>query len=104
MPRIVWVIALGLSLAGCQSQGQLPSSRSQLVFLTRSGCVNSDRMRANLNAALQALHRPADYQVIDEAALPKTDPRSAYPTPTLLYANRDLFGIPEPTPPFPEPT
>jgi len=104
MKRIAWVLALGLSLAGCQTHGQPVSSRAQLVFLTRDACMNTDKMRANLDVALQTLHRPIDYQVIDEATLPGTDPRSAYPTPTVLYANRDLFGMSEPTPPFPEPT
>jgi hypothetical protein len=33
-----------------------------------------------------------------------TDPRTGYPTPTVLYKNRDLFGMPPPTPPFPEPS
>lgn len=46
---------------------------------------------------------PANYQVIDVATLHPTDPRSGYPTPTLLYEGRDLFGLPEPQPPFPEP-
>lgn len=47
---------------------------------------------------------PLTYQVLDLASLPASDSRLGYPTPTLLYANRDLFGMPEPTPPFPEPT
>jgi hypothetical protein len=42
--------------------------------------------------------------VIDLASLPATDPRRAYPTPTLLYAKRDIFGMPEPQPPYPDPT
>src|SRR5215471_16783430 len=104
MRRIALVLMLGLSLAGCHAAGQATTGRHQMVFLTRAGCPTSESMRANLDAALQALHRPGDYEVIDEDTLPKTDPRSAYPTPTLLYANRDLFGMPEPTPPFPEPT
>jgi len=75
-----------------------------LVFLTRDGCAMSDRLRTNLDAALRTLKTPMSYQVIDESTLAPTDPRSAYPTPTLLYAGRDLFGMAEPVPPFPEPT
>jgi hypothetical protein len=74
------------------------------VFVTREGCENTPALRRNLDAALTALNLPLDYQVVDFAALPATDARRGYPTPTLLYANRDLFGFPEPAPPFPAPT
>ena len=74
-----------------------------LVFLTREGCANTGRMRANLDGALKAMGLPTDYQVIDLATLPGGDARRGYPTPTVLYADRDLFGLPKPTPPLPEP-
>ena len=69
---------------------------NQLVFLTRDVCVNTATMRTNLDAALKALNLPADYQVLDIDTVPATDPRGGYPTPTMLYANRDIFGMPEP--------
>jgi hypothetical protein len=75
-----------------------------LTFLTRDGCVNTPRMRANLEKALKALSWTTDYQIIDIGTLPATDVRTGYPTPTLLYKNRDLFGLPIPKPPYNEPT
>lgn len=75
-----------------------------LVFLTRDGCMNSETMRAHLDEALRALKWPTSYQVVDQDTLPRSDVRSGYATPTLLLANRDLFGLPEPVPPYPEPT
>jgi hypothetical protein len=60
-------------------------------------------LRANLNAALQELGLPAEYQVVDIDRLRASDVRSGYPTPTVLYRKHDLFGMPEPVPPFPEP-
>jgi len=75
-----------------------------LVFLTRGGCVNTTTLRVNLDEALKATGLPTDYQFIDLDSLPPTDSRVGYPTPTILYANRDLFGMATPTPPFPEPT
>ena len=75
-----------------------------MVFLTREGCANSVTMRANLDDALRILHRPVLYQVLDQDTLTPDDPRIAYPTPTLLLANRDLFGLQVPGRPFPEPT
>jgi hypothetical protein len=74
-----------------------------LTFLTRGGCVNTPTLRANLDQALKANGLDTDYQFIDLDSLPRTDLRTGYPTPTVLYANRDLFDMAAPTPPFPEP-
>ena len=106
---VLWLVVL----VGCAKQSEPLSQRTapadqismkELVFLTREGCDNTPTLRANLDEALRALGRPADYAVVDLESLARTDPRTGYPTPTLLYTNRDLFGMPEPVPPFPEPT
>jgi len=44
-----------------------------------------------------------DYQYIDIGKLPKTDARTGYPTATLLWKGKDIFGMPVPMAPFPEP-
>ena len=75
-----------------------------LVFLTREGCATSETMRAHLDEALRTLGRPVDYPVIDQGTLGPNDPRHGYPTPTLLVNDRDMFGLPIPAPPLPEPT
>lgn len=75
-----------------------------LVFLTRGGCVNTDTMRARLDEALRSMRSTLEYAVVDLDTLAETDARRGYPTPTLLYGNRDVFGLPEPQPPLPEPT
>jgi hypothetical protein len=75
-----------------------------LVFLTRDGCVNTARMRRNIDAALKSLGREALYEVVNQDTLPTDDVRRGYPTPTLLYADRDVFGLAVPKPPLPEPT
>jgi hypothetical protein len=77
---------------------------SPLVFLTRDGCVNTSTMRARLDAALTRLKLPKDYAVIDADTLAEGDVRRGYGTPTVLYDSRDLFGMPEPTPPVSSPT
>ena len=76
----------------------------KLVLLTRQGCVNTITMRKNLDAALTALSLPKGYQFIDADTLAASDPRGGYGTPTILYDNRDLFGLPEPPVPHPPPT
>ena len=78
--------------------------KSDLVFLTRDGCVNTPDMLNNLEAALRSLGLALDYPTVNLTSLPATDPRVGYPTPTVLVRNHDIFGMPEPTPPFPEPS
>ena len=84
-----------------------PSSEAStkgLVFLTRGGCVNTTAMRRNLDEALKALGLAARYEVVDQDTLAESDVRRGYPTPTLLYADRDIFGMSVPRPPLPDPT
>jgi hypothetical protein len=38
----------------------------------------------------------SDYQFIDSGTLPDGDVGRGYPTPTILYNNRDVCGMPEP--------
>jgi hypothetical protein len=80
------------------------SMRADLQFITRDACVNTPDMFNNLDDALRSLNLALDYEVVNLGTLPKSDPRTGYPTPTVLYRGRDLFGMLEPTPPYPEPT
>ena len=82
----------------------LEPSTKGLVFLTRGGCVNTTVMRRNLDEALKTLGLAASYEVVDQDTLPESDVRRGYPTPTLLYADRDIFGMSVPKPPLPDPT
>jgi hypothetical protein len=61
-------------------------------------------MRTNLDDPLRSLGLAPNYDILDLDSLQATDARRGYPTPTLLYENRDVFNLPEPRPPFPEPT
>ena len=74
-----------------------------LALLTRRGCANTSVMQANLDDALRAIGVASLYDVVDLESLSKADERRGYPTPTVLYRGLDLFGMPEPVPPFPEP-
>jgi hypothetical protein len=76
---LVGVVVL---MAACSSGP--PASMPTLTFLMCGECVNTPRMRANVDAALAALGLPLDYVVVDLDTLAKTDARSGYPTPTLL--------------------
>lgn len=78
------------------------SMKIDLVVVTRDGCVNTPDMLNNLDDALRALGLALDYPVVDLASLAATDARIGYPTPTVLVRGHDLYGMPEPTPPFPE--
>ena len=99
-------LAVMVLSCACTATTDTPPSTddAKLVFLTRDGCLTSRSMRESLDVALQALNRTHAYRVVNQSQLPATDPRVGYPTPTLLYNNRDVFGMPEPTPPLPKPT
>lgn len=75
-----------------------------LVFLTRDGCANTLAMRTNLDAALSSMGYSAEYAVVDLGMAPQDDARAGFGTPTLLYQNRDLFGMPTPSGRNPEAT
>jgi hypothetical protein len=97
--RHVALVAL-VAVVGCQA----PRSTRELVFLTRVGCAQTPQMKANLDAALDRLKWPHDYRVIDIGTLGQADPHVGYPTPTLLWRDADIFGMPVPVPPYPVPT
>lgn len=95
---------MGGSLLVMSACASVPAPDAGIVLLTRVGCVNTDTMRANLETAARALTPPVEFIVVDLDTLAADDVRRGYPTPTLLFANRDVFGLPEPKPPLPEPT
>jgi len=113
MNRRSFTIGFGALMAGActrrtpesnRSSGHRRSVRGDLVFITRDGCVNTPDMLLNLDDALRGLGLALDYDVVNLGNLPSGDPRTGYPTPTVLYRNRDLFDMPAPVPPFPEPS
>ena len=101
--RMFLVMAI-VATGACRRSSPEFRSTKEMVFLTREGCANTAIMRGRLDAALRAMGLPEDYRFVDIATLPATDRRGGYPTPTLLYRNRDVFGMPEPPLPHPEPT
>jgi hypothetical protein len=92
------------SLSDAATTPSTDQKPARLVFLTRDGCVNTARMRGNVDAALKSLGREPRYEVVNQDTLPPDDVRRGYPTPTLLYADRDVFGMAVPEPPLPAPT
>jgi hypothetical protein len=100
---MVRVVVLGIVLAAFAGAAAPPSLKP-LMFLTRPGCKNTAVMAERLDAVLVTLGWPKNYTVVDISTLPASDPRTGYPTPTLLWSGNDIFGMSEPTPPYPEPT
>ena len=93
-------LALVLALAW----GGAPPTMKDLTFLTRDGCVNTPDMVNNLDDALSALKLPKDYQFIDIGTLAKNDPRTGYPTPTIVWKGKDIFGLSAPKAPYDVPS
>ena len=98
-------LAMALLLcAGCAHHQPQLVTPADFALLTRSGCVYTAELRGNFDQALRASGLSTDYQFIDLDTLPKSDVRRGYPTPTLLFKGHDIFGLPVPVPPLPEPT
>jgi hypothetical protein len=100
-------LAFTLVAAACSARKDIPSANQasgQLVLLTRVGCANVETMRGRVGDALRDMQLPAEFDIVDLDTLPPSDVRRGYPTPTLLYAGRDVFGLSVPKPPLPAPT
>jgi hypothetical protein len=101
----MWLVSLTLTvlLMGIDAPA---SVKTDLVFLTRDGCVNTPDMVNNLDDALKALGLPNDYQYVDIGKLKRSDARTGYPTPTVLWKGKgkDIFGMPVPKPPYDVPS
>ena len=95
------ILALVIMLIGSDEPA---SMKDTLVFLTRDGCVNTPDMVNNLDDALTALGWPKDYRYVNIGTLPKDDSRTGYPTPTVLWKGKDIFGMPAPKPPYDMPS
>jgi hypothetical protein len=101
MVRLALLPLLVLALASC---AEAPAAAKPIEFLTRSGCVQTKMIRVRLDEAIKGLTEPITYTVVDLDKLSASDVRTAYPTPTVLIGSVDIFGMPEPKPPYAEPT
>jgi len=79
-----------------------PAAVDSLEFLTRSGCSNTPVMKARLEAVVKECGWR--YREVDLGALPDTDQRRGYGTPTILVGDADLFGASAPEPPYSAPS
>ncbi len=101
MWRGVFLLAVGIAASGTANA---PKTNHDLTFLTRDDCVNTPDMVNNLDDALKALGWPKDYQYVNIGKLAVSDVRTGYPTPTLLWKGKDIFGMPVPKPPYDVPS
>jgi hypothetical protein len=92
------LVAFAITATGCVR------STDTLVFLTRTGCVQTYEMRQHLDAAIVKVGWRWDYEVINLSSLAGDDPRKGYPTPTVLYRGEDLFRRETPMPAPGDPT
>lgn len=97
------LVMLTLMLAATAAPTK-PTTMKGLTFLTRDGCVNTPDMVNNLDDALKSLGLPPDYAYVNIGTLPSADVRTGYPTPTVLWKGRDIFGMSVPKPPFDVPS
>src|SRR5438309_12010006 len=100
----MWQTGFVMLLALAANGVDRPATMKDLVFLTRDGCVNTPDMVNNLDDALAALKLPKNFQFINIGTLPATDVRTGYPTPTVLWKGKDIFGLPVPKRPYDTPS
>src|SRR5947209_2648021 len=70
----------------------------RIELLMFDGCPNSPIMKANLLAAMHALHITTRPTVVDILKLPAGDVRKGYGAPSVLVNGKDLFGHKKPKP------
>jgi hypothetical protein len=114
MKLVYFLLAFAFALSACsvfEPDGTTADKRMsgdqpevKLEFLTRDGCKNTPRMLESLNAAISTGKIRARFTIVHQSALRPEDPRNGYPTPTILMDGRDVFGMPVPQAPFPEPS
>lgn len=63
------------------------------------GCPNTPAMRDNLRAALKSIGGGLTFLDVNQEALPESDIRRGWPTPTVLVNGEDLFGMTAPSDP-----
>ena len=113
--RII-VLCFAVAIVGCTTNepagSEVPDHGERIVtvrgsldveLLTRNGCQNSPMLLERLLLAIESMAN-VDFVIVDQEALAVADPRRGYTTPTILVDDRDLFGLPEPTLPYPAPT
>ena len=101
MGKFITLLTLAVATVALPAK---PTSMKELTFLTRDGCVNTTDMVNNLDDVLKSVGLPTDYAYVDIGKLPRQDVRTGYPTPTVLYKGKDIFGMPAPKPPFDVPS
>src|SRR5262249_43626384 len=84
-------------------RGRSATLQHALVLLARDTCACLPDMVKSLERALAVLGWAGDYACVNIGSLDDADVRKGYPSPTLLWHGRDLFGMPVPTPPFAAP-
>lgn len=62
-------------------------------------CPNTPEMRENLRAALKSVGGGLTFRDVNQEALPESDIRRGWPTPTVLVNGADLFGLAPPSAP-----
>lgn len=104
-------VLLGLSataaiVTGCAARSgpsaTPPASEHQVMkieLLGFPGCPNTPSMRANLAAALASIGPGLTFIDTNQEALPESDVRRGWPTPTILVNGRDLFDMAPPIAP-----
>ncbi|GMU39050.1 MAG: hypothetical protein KJ057_17355 [Phycisphaerae bacterium] len=71
----------------------------KIELLGSPDCPNTAIIREHLRTALKSIGADLTFQDINQDALPQSDLRRGWPTPTVLVNGRDLFDMAPPNSP-----
>jgi hypothetical protein len=71
----------------------------RIELLGFPNCPNTPAMRENLRVALMSMGGGLTFADVNQEALPESDIRRGWPTPTVLVNDADLFGMAPPSSP-----
>lgn len=80
-----------------QNDPTMSSAEMRIEVLGFEGCPNTPLMRERVAAAVASWGVPTEVSYVDQEALPPSDLRRGWPSPTVLVNGSDLFGLQPPT-------
>tara|TARA_R110002111_G_scaffold131697_1_gene196868 strand:- start:1193 stop:1582 length:390 start_codon:yes stop_codon:yes gene_type:complete len=98
--RIIFGFLITFSATGCASNQHAmntSNTNSSIELLYFDGCPNTPPFLESLSAATTKIN--TSFVSVDLMALPESDIRRGYGSPTILVNGHDLFDMPKPKSP-----
>ena len=98
---LLWVVLVSGCVSGTMRDDQHTLNGARVMHTIQvlyfDGCPNTPPVIEAARAVAEDLGEDWEVEMIDLESLPQRDTRRGYGSPTILFEDRDLFGLPEPT-------